>query len=210
MTAPVIRISARTPIYVARTADFDLGAMRVRPAALEVDCGGQTQRLEPRVMQALIALHEADGAVVSRDDLIARCWSGLAVGEDAINRVMSKLRRLSKIDIGRTFTLETIPRVGYRLKREALQQDRPPAAPLHPLVEWARARRRLLGFAALIAVAGATFAFVAQPRRCQFGDLEMVAQTQRWEMDPTLAHDERTLGLRYPSAEQTRRGPLLS
>ena len=44
-------------------------------------------------MQVLVALAAADGAIVGRDDLTRRCWEGRVVGEDAINRVISRLRR---------------------------------------------------------------------------------------------------------------------
>lgn len=73
-------------------------------------------------MQVLVALHQAGGAVVSRDELIARCWEGRVVGEDAINRAIGRLRRLSEADGGASFTVETIARVGYRLKAGAAQE----------------------------------------------------------------------------------------
>lgn len=66
-------------------------------------------------MQVLIALVEADGAVVSRDDLIQRCWEGRVVSEDAINRCIGQLRRLAKNGDEPCFAIECIPRVGYRL-----------------------------------------------------------------------------------------------
>jgi DNA-binding winged helix-turn-helix (wHTH) protein len=47
-------------------------------------------------MQALVVLAQSEGAVVARQDLIERCWGGVIVGEDAINRVMLKIRRLSQ------------------------------------------------------------------------------------------------------------------
>ena len=59
-------------------------------------------------MQVLVALHRASPNVVSRDDLVAQCWEGRVVGDDAINGAIAKLRRVS-------FVIETIPRVGYRL-----------------------------------------------------------------------------------------------
>ena len=42
--------------------------------------------LDPRVMQVLVALTGAAGKVLSRDDLIALCWDGRIVGDNAINR----------------------------------------------------------------------------------------------------------------------------
>ena len=49
-------------------------------------------------MQVLVALHRAFPNVVSRDDLIASCWEGRVVGDDAINRAIGRLRRLSEAD----------------------------------------------------------------------------------------------------------------
>ncbi|MEZ0243991.1 MAG: hypothetical protein ACAH11_11495, partial [Sphingomonas sp.] len=43
-----------------------------------------------------------------------RCWEGRIVGEDAINRVISRLRR-SAGECGGAFRIETVNKVGYRL-----------------------------------------------------------------------------------------------
>ena len=103
------------PIDLADEADFQLGALLVSPSTREVGRGELRELLEPRVMQVLVALFRADGRVVSRDELIARCWEGRIVGEDAINRAIGRLRRLSEADGEASFGIETIPRVGYRL-----------------------------------------------------------------------------------------------
>jgi len=68
-------------------------------------------------MQVLVALHLACPNVVSRDDLVAQCWEGRVVGDDAINGAIGKLRRLSQTS--QSFVIETIPRVGYRLANPA-------------------------------------------------------------------------------------------
>jgi TolB-like protein len=64
-------------------------------------------------MQVLAVLVERRGEVVGRDELIDRCWSGLAVGEDAIQRSVARIRKLAA-EVG-GFDVETIRRVGYRL-----------------------------------------------------------------------------------------------
>lgn len=70
--------------------------------------------LEPRVMQVLLALHDADAGVVSRKDLQTLCWGGVFVGEDAINRPIAEIRRAIR-QTGAGFVVETVPRIGYRL-----------------------------------------------------------------------------------------------
>lgn len=93
----------------------ELGPLRLLPPTREIlDAHGRCHVVEPRMMQVLLALIRADGAIVSRDALNASCWEGRIVGEDAINRVISRLRRL-EADVGGVFRIETVTRVGYRL-----------------------------------------------------------------------------------------------
>jgi tetratricopeptide (TPR) repeat protein len=66
-------------------------------------------------MQVLVALARANGEILTREALTVLCWDGRIVGEDAINRVMSRLRRLSEGIGGCSFRIETITKVGYRL-----------------------------------------------------------------------------------------------
>jgi DNA-binding winged helix-turn-helix (wHTH) protein/tetratricopeptide (TPR) repeat protein len=101
------------PSGLAGEPGFTLGGLDVRPATREVVAGGTADVLEPRVMQVLVTLARRRGQVVSRSDLIDACWDGRAVGDDAINRCVQALRRLSQTRGG--FTILTIARVGYRL-----------------------------------------------------------------------------------------------
>jgi len=80
-------------------------------------------------MQVLVALIQAGGQIVSRDELLASCWSGVVVGEDAIDRVMGRVRRLADGIGDGAFKLETITRVGYRLVTTGPAADLAPAAP---------------------------------------------------------------------------------
>src|SRR4051812_38854038 len=93
---------------------FALGNLEIRPSLLMVThADGRQAALEPRVMQVLVALHDAHGDVVTRQMLVMRCWEGRAVSEDAINRCVQRLRRLAE-ETG-AYTIETVPKVGYRL-----------------------------------------------------------------------------------------------
>ena len=101
------------PIDLAHTRSFRLGDVEVQPATREVVRDGRRLTLDPKIMEVLVVLAAADGAILSRDDLITACWGGRAVTDDAINRVISRLRAVSR-DIG-GFEVETITKVGYRL-----------------------------------------------------------------------------------------------
>jgi len=124
------------PVRLSAERDFTLGDLEIHPSVSEAIRGGRTQHVEPRVMQVLVALASAGGAVVSREELVRRCWDGRVVGEAAINRCMSRLRALADRGDGtRSFQAETIARVGYRLQAGtggAEAEDVPNALPDAP------------------------------------------------------------------------------
>ncbi len=103
-------------IILAHEPDFAIGPLSVFPSTREVARDGLREVIEPRVMQVLVALNRAKGGVVSKDDLVRSCWDGRVVGEDAINRVISRLRKLSDGAGKGAFEVETVTRVGYRLR----------------------------------------------------------------------------------------------
>ncbi len=117
----MITALAPTIVDLAHEARFELGAMEVRPSTREVSAGDLRQVLEPRIMQVLVVLASRRGEVVSRQDLIASCWGGRLVGEEAINRCIAAIRRLA--ETGGGFSITTIARVGYRLD-EAFSSSR--------------------------------------------------------------------------------------
>ncbi|MET0378767.1 MAG: winged helix-turn-helix domain-containing protein [Spongiibacteraceae bacterium] len=123
-------------IDLAREKDFSLGPVHVRPSSRTVSARDKTETLEPRVMQVLVALARLPGEVVSRDQLIKECWAGRIVGDEVISRCIIKVRRLSETHGG--FTLETIPRVGYRL---VVTQPVPPPNNTATLGDEPRVRR---------------------------------------------------------------------
>src|SRR5690348_1279350 len=77
-------------VQLGRTPSFRLGALEVDPATRQVIRGSRSETIEPRVMQVLTVLAQANGAVLTRDELIAACWSGMVVGDNAIHRTISR------------------------------------------------------------------------------------------------------------------------
>lgn len=146
-------------LTLASAPSFHLGDLEIHPASREAMRDGAREMLEPKVMQVLVVLAEAKGDVVSRDDLIARCWNGRIVGENAINRVISRVRALGS-GFGRdAFAVETIAKVGYRLvSAEPTRSDGQQAAAPDVTAEPATSLvgRRAVIAAGLVAVAGIT------------------------------------------------------
>lgn len=81
-----------------------------------VSDGVAERRVTPQVMQALLVLLRAEGRTVTRDDLADACWDGRIVSDDAINRVIALLRGLAREFRPAPFHLDTIPKVGFRLR----------------------------------------------------------------------------------------------
>jgi DNA-binding winged helix-turn-helix (wHTH) protein len=106
-------------IDLAREADFVLGGLRISPSAGRVASGGSEERVEPRVMEVLIVLARDAGQTISREQLIAACWGGRAVSDDAVTRVIARVRALGRRSEPPHFSLETLPKVGFRLIVEA-------------------------------------------------------------------------------------------
>lgn len=110
-----------TPVSLAHRPDFELGCVIVRPSVRMVEGANASAKAEPRVMQVLLALVDADGAVVTQEELVERCWNGTVVGVDSIHRAIGELRRVLRTAEAR-FTIETIPKTGFRLALASAQE----------------------------------------------------------------------------------------
>lgn len=102
-------------LNLASEPDFALAGLRVRPSACRVAAADREARVEAKTMAVLIVLARAAGATVTRDELIDACWGGRVVSDDAIARTIAKVRSLALLAAPAPFTLETVPKVGYRL-----------------------------------------------------------------------------------------------
>jgi DNA-binding winged helix-turn-helix (wHTH) protein len=98
-----------------------IGKATIDPKSREAKFPGGRERLQPQNLKVLIALARRKGHVVTRTDLIDLCWDGRIVGDDVINGAISHLR---KCLAGAGFTIETIPKSGYRLVAIAEVRDR--------------------------------------------------------------------------------------
>jgi DNA-binding winged helix-turn-helix (wHTH) protein/tetratricopeptide (TPR) repeat protein len=147
-----------TTAQLAARPDFTLGLAAVSPSSRTVAGPGGTADVEPRVMQVLVVLAESAGQVVTRETLFQRCWGGVYVGDDSLNRAVGAVRKLASDIAGGSFEIETIPRTGYRLtgatgvvvdgETQAAEGQGAPAS------RWTR-RSALSGAAVAVALAGA-------------------------------------------------------
>lgn len=95
--------------------DYRIGDWLIHPGINSMERDGETVHLEPKVMQVLVALATEAGEVVTRERLRSVVWPDVFVGEDVLIRAISELRRAFSDDPRESHTIQTIPKVGYRL-----------------------------------------------------------------------------------------------
>ncbi len=117
-----------------RLKPFRVGEWRVVPELNELQRGGERLRVQPRLIQVLRLLALAGGRTVSRETLLASAWSRRMVNDEVLSRTIADLRQALGDDARAPRYLETIPKVGYRLREAVdwLEAAAPAAAPAAP------------------------------------------------------------------------------
>jgi DNA-binding winged helix-turn-helix (wHTH) protein len=87
----------------------------VLPALNRLRGKGQEVHLEPKVMEVLVYLIEAEGKVVSKEEIIGSLWPQVFVTDDVLTRSIGLLRKALDDDPKNPQFIETIPKSGYRL-----------------------------------------------------------------------------------------------
>lgn len=101
---------------LVQMADFDLGALRIRPGRRLVEGPAGSVPVEPLVMQLLVELTRRAGCVVPRREIFEHCWGSAAVGDDSLNRVVAALRKALQEAGNGVAAIETVPSTGYLLR----------------------------------------------------------------------------------------------
>ena len=88
-----------------------LDGWQIDPVAREARRGASVEQLSPRAIRLLEVLAQADGATLSRADLLERVWPNVFVSDESLTQVVAELRR--KLD--NKNIIATVVRGGYRL-----------------------------------------------------------------------------------------------
>ncbi len=97
------------------TGEFRVGECVVDRGKGTVTHTGGVRRVEPRVMDVLVALAERAGRTVSRDELILAVWGHRNVSDEALSRHVCLLRQVLGDARAAPRFVETIPKRGYRM-----------------------------------------------------------------------------------------------
>ncbi len=109
--------------------EISFGRFRLNLAGRELRRDNSRVNLGSRALDILRVLASAEGALVSKDELMAQVWPGTIVEENNLHFQISSLRKvLDAAGKGETWIV-TIPRRGYRL----LGSPEPPAADKSPV-----------------------------------------------------------------------------
>ena len=95
--------------------EISFGRSRLDLARRELRRDQTLVRLGSRALDILCVLASAEGAVVSKDELIARVWPGVVVEENNLHFQISSLRRVLDADGKGESWIVTVPGRGYRL-----------------------------------------------------------------------------------------------
>ncbi|MEL7199847.1 MAG: winged helix-turn-helix domain-containing protein [Pseudomonadota bacterium] len=101
-----------------------IGISSVNFASLVIEGESGRISVEPKVLEVLKALIDANGDVVIREDLIDQVWGVGFGGDERLSRAISLLRKALGDTRGNQQHIETIPRRGYRLIASVERLDR--------------------------------------------------------------------------------------
>lgn len=104
-------------------ANFNLGKWQVFPKDCHVFDGNQTIRLEPKAMDLLVVLAEANGQLVPRDDIFSAVWKNQVIADHVLYNLIANLRKVLEENPQKPKYLITVPKKGYRLNRQPRQLD---------------------------------------------------------------------------------------
>jgi len=113
--------------------NYEFGRYQLDPGQKILLRDGARVPLNPKTFQMLLVLVEAEGRVVSKDELMAKVWPDAVVEESNLTKNISLLRKALGNDSESAEFIETIPKIGYRFVARTLQRlnsdgELPPAS----------------------------------------------------------------------------------
>ena len=138
---------------------FTIGNAQIDPTTYSVSNGDNAVRIEPRLMNLLLRLKRQTNQVVPRNVLIEDVWGDEHGSDEALTQAISRLRSI----LGNKETIETIPKVGYRLIEGALA-DQSNSAPIKKAQGFRPTQTQLLWTAILVLLAIVLFKGAQEPQ----------------------------------------------
>lgn len=96
-------------------SDFLVNDWHVSPKLNRVSHNGESVTIKHKSMAVFVFLADADGELVTRDEIMDAVWPGMEVTDDVLTQSIVELRKVFDDDPKQPRFIETIPRVGFRL-----------------------------------------------------------------------------------------------
>jgi TolB-like protein/DNA-binding winged helix-turn-helix (wHTH) protein len=94
---------------------LQIGEWTLTPELNRLECGKESVRVEPKIVQVLLTLAGQPGVVFTKEELLRKVWPDTFVSEEVLTRSVSELRKIFKDNPKNPTYIETIPKGGYRL-----------------------------------------------------------------------------------------------
>ncbi|MEP6534818.1 MAG: winged helix-turn-helix domain-containing protein [Bryobacteraceae bacterium] len=130
--------------------DYQFDKIEVRRRTFEVWKRGTLLPLEPKSIRLLLYLIANRDRTVSKEEIFNAVWTGTAVSDNALTRVVAQLRRELGDDARQPRYIQTVPTLGYRF-----------IAPLDAPAVPPRPRRRYVYAAAVVFLCAAVGIWIA-------------------------------------------------
>jgi transcriptional activator of cad operon len=140
-------------------AGFTLGSWTIYPLEGRLVGESAESRIQPKSMDVLLCLADAENNVVEREALLAQVWGGRAQTDEPLTRCIGELRKALGDTRSEPQYIATIPKRGYRLLMPAIPieiESKSEAPALTDLQKTRRAttvKRLLAGVGVLLAAA---------------------------------------------------------
>lgn len=175
---------------------ISVGAWQAVRATGELTRDGQTERVEPKVMDLLFLLASRPGEAFSKEAIMEALWPNVVVGDDTLARAISRLRKVLADDAKAPEYIETLSKRGYRLIAPVSSVERAPSSLQAGQVLNAGKNLWLGGLAVVFAAAVIVYAvWPTRPPSSDVGVASLVERANDFYFQYTRADNEAAITL---------------
>jgi len=105
--------------------EFNIADWTVSPRSGSISKNGKSSRVGPNVIEVLLYLVRNRGEIVSREEIFASVWPGIAVSDDVLTQSITALRKAFEDSSRNSRIIRTYPKRGYALIADVSKPEPP-------------------------------------------------------------------------------------
>ncbi|KID57054.1 hypothetical protein JF50_14435 [Pseudoalteromonas luteoviolacea] len=173
---------------------WQIGEITFCDKTLSLISDGAKTQLEPMVSEVLRFFCLNPHMLVSRDELIDQVWQGRIVTDNAVNRVITKLRKALQDDPRKPTFIVTYPKKGYQFIAavRAVDDERPVNPPQHTNNILLHKTHKVLMSALVIGLLSIFYFLLSSdgiPNQDRLSDVSALTREPGLELNPHLSPD---------------------